>query len=106
MLFTRLLPFFCLLLLSAVSVGQDYRRIPVVPSSCPVTKPDQPFVPQAPHPARPPFGRFWFGTDRLWNGTSGNRNMHPGAQTHFCGYCCANRRFCAGRRFATPAQVA
>ena len=40
MLFTRLLPFFCLLLLSAVSVGQDYRRIPVVPSSCPVTKPD------------------------------------------------------------------
>ena len=66
MLFTRLLPFFCLLLLSAVSVGQNYPRIPVVPSSCRVTKSDQPFVPPAPHPAKPSFGQFWFGTDRLW----------------------------------------
>ena len=66
MLFTRLLPFLCLLPLSAVSVGQNHPRIPIVPSSCPVTKPNQPFVPPAPYPAQPSLGRFWFGTDRLW----------------------------------------
>ena len=44
----------------------NHPRIPIVPSSCPVTKPNQPFVPPAPYPAQPSLGRFWFGTDRLW----------------------------------------
>lgn len=67
MLFTRLLSLLCLLALSLVSVGQSHPRTSVVPSSCPVTKPgDQPFVPPAPHPAKPSLDGFWFGTDRLW----------------------------------------
>ena len=37
-----------------------------VPSSCPVTRrPDPPFVPPPPHPAKE-IGSFWLGTNALW----------------------------------------
>jgi hypothetical protein len=67
MLFTGLLSLSCLVLFSAMSLGQDHPTTPVVPGSCPSTKPaEQPFIPPAPHPAKPSRGEFWFGTDRLW----------------------------------------
>jgi hypothetical protein len=63
MLSKRLLPFFCLLSLSAVAVGQNH----LAPSTCPVTKPaDQQYIPPAPYAAKPPLDQFWFGTDKLW----------------------------------------
>jgi hypothetical protein len=62
-----LLSSLCLLVFSAVSVGQNQPSTPVVPDSCPVTKPaEQPFVPPAPHPAKLSRGSFWYGTDKLW----------------------------------------
>jgi hypothetical protein len=66
MLFTRLLPWVCLLSLSSPSLSQD-RQTPAVPKTCSVTKPaNQPFLPPPPYPAKPSRGQFWFGTDRLW----------------------------------------
>src|SRR6516225_302757 len=64
---TRLLPLLCLLSLSSVAPSQDRPRTPIPPDSCAVTKPaERPFVPPAPHPAKPSVGQFWVGTDRLW----------------------------------------
>jgi hypothetical protein len=90
MLSQRLLPFLCLLSLSAMVVGQNHPRIPVVPDSCPVTKPaDQQFVPPAPYPAKSSLDLFWFGTDRLWtalpvSGTwRGLPHYTPTAQTYY-----------------------
>jgi|SRR5215510_4765335 len=63
----RLLPSFCLMLMSVVCTGQDRSKPPAVPETCLVTKPAmQPFVPPSPYPAKPSRGSFWFGTDRLW----------------------------------------
>lgn len=65
MRFTGLLSFL-FLFYSTMSFGQN-TSTPVIPNSCPVTKPaEQPFIPPAPHPAKPDPGGFWFGTDRLW----------------------------------------
>jgi len=67
MLRLGLLLLLCLLIVSAVSLGQDQPNTPVVPDTCPVTKPaEKPFVPSAPHPPEPPRDEFWFGTDKLW----------------------------------------
>jgi len=67
MLSRCLLPVFGLLSLSAVAVGQSHPRMPVVPSSCPVTKPSgQTLIPPAPYAAKPSLDQFWFGTDKLW----------------------------------------
>jgi hypothetical protein len=67
MLSKRLLPVLGLLSLSAVAVGRSHPRTPVVPSSCPVTKPSgQTFIPPAPYAAKPSLDQFWFGTDKLW----------------------------------------
>jgi hypothetical protein len=47
--------------------AQEKPKKPVVPETCPVTKPAmQPFVPPPPYPAKPDPSSFWFGTDRLW----------------------------------------
>jgi hypothetical protein len=65
MLSKRLLPVLGLLSLSAVAVGQSHPRMPVVPSSCRVTKP-QIFIPPPPYAAKPSLDQLWFGTDKLW----------------------------------------
>lgn len=40
---------------------------PVVPRSCPVTRPPEPaFVPPAPYPSVPPGNHFWYGSPALW----------------------------------------
>jgi len=57
----------CLLVFSAVSLGQGKPSTVVVPSTCPITEPAKPsFVPPAPYPTRLPREEFWFGNDRLW----------------------------------------
>jgi hypothetical protein len=62
-----LLFFFWLVVFSAVSLGQNKPNTPVVPSTCPVTKPAEAlFVPPAPHSSKLPREEFWFGNDRLW----------------------------------------
>jgi hypothetical protein len=67
MLSSRILPLFCLMLMSPLCIGQETPKAPVVPETCPVTKPAmQPFVPPRPYPAKPSRGQFWFGTDELW----------------------------------------
>ena len=56
-----------LLSLSAVAVGQNNPHMPVVPDSCPVTKPSgQTFIPPAPYAVKHSLDHFWFGTDKLW----------------------------------------
>ena len=61
-----LICFLCSLSLSVAALAQKSPRVPVVPSSCAVTKPADRFIPPAPYPAKAPFGHFWFGTDKLW----------------------------------------
>ena len=89
MLFTRLLPFLCILPMSVVFVGQQHPKMPVVPSSCPVTKPVQPLVPPASYRPEPSIGNFWYGTEKLWTalpvaGTwSGLPRYTPTDQTYY-----------------------
>jgi len=90
MLPKRLLPVLGLLSYSAVAVGQSQPRMPVVPSSCPVTKPSgQTFIPPAPYAAQASLDQFWFGTDKLWTalpvaGTwSGLPRYRPIDQTYY-----------------------
>src|SRR5215471_17818307 len=67
MSFAGLLSLLCLILSSVISLAQNDPTAPSVPKSCPVTKQaEHPFVPPAPHPATPPQGDFWVGTERLW----------------------------------------
>ncbi len=62
----RLICFLCSLSFSVAAVGQNSPRIQPVPSSCPVTKPANRFIPPAPYSAKPSLGHFWFGSDKLW----------------------------------------
>jgi hypothetical protein len=78
----RLLLLLFPLFFPSLTHSQDHPTTSRVPDACPVTKPsERPFVPPAPHPAKPIADRFWFGSDRLWTTLPANGTLRLGHYT-------------------------